>query len=444
MSSLKIAVIGSGISGLSCAWALSQHHDVTLFESDDRIGGHSNTVDVQQMTGGAVAVDTGFIVHNPQTYPNFVALLDYLDVDYEETEMSFSVSNAAGRYEYSGHSVGRLLGKASQWASPTQWRLLYDLTRFYRTAQNKSVDDAVTLGDYLSKERYSQSFIQNHILPIAAAIWSSTPSAMAHYPFNAFVRFFANHNLFNLGNRPKWRTVSGGSRSYVAKLAADSKFKVRLSLPVKSVERHVDHNVVIGPHGYAERFDHVVLATHADQALNLLAMPSAQEYGLLQHFKTSSNRAVLHRDKNLMPKSRRFWSSWNYMGTENGQVSVTYWMNELQNLKSTEQHFVSLNPLMEPDPATLDGTFTYRHPVFTPQTLAAQKKLWGLQGQQKTWFCGAWFGAGFHEDGLQAGLAVAEQLGGVRRPWNVENESSRIYLNAPHKEAPQIWAQAAE
>lgn len=444
MSSLKIAVIGSGISGLSCAWALSQRHDVTLFECDDRIGGHSNTVDVQQTLGGTVKVDTGFIVHNPQTYPNFVALLAYLDAGYEETEMSFSVSNATGGYEYSGHSVWHLLGKAAQWASPKQWRLLYDLTRFYRTAQNVRVDDAVTLGEYLRQAGYSQSFINHHILPIAAAIWSSTPDDMAQYPFNAFVRFFANHNLFNLGKRPKWRTVSGGSRSYVEKLVADSKFKVLLGLAVKSIDRQSNHIVVNGPNDYAERFDHVVLATHADQALKLLAKPTTQEYGLLQHFKTSSNRAVLHRDKSLMPKARRFWSSWNYMGAENGQVSVTYWMNELQNLKSAEQHFVSLNPLVEPDAAKLDGTFIYRHPVFTPETLAAQKNLWSLQGQQNTWFCGAWFGAGFHEDGLQAGLAVAEQLGGVRRPWNVDHESSRIYLGVPLKEAPHIWAQAAE
>jgi uncharacterized protein len=306
------------------------------------------------------------------------------------------------------------------------------------------VDDAVTLGDYLRQAGYSQSFINQHILPIAAAIWSSTPNDMARYPFNAFVRFFANHNLFNLGKRPKWRTVSGGSRSYVEKLIADSKFKVLLGLTVKSIDRQADHVVVNGLNDYSERFDHVVLATHADQALKLLAKPSFHEHELLQHFKTSSNRAVLHRDKNLMPKARRFWSSWNYMGTENGQVSVTYWMNELQNLKSAEQHFVSLNPLIEPDAAKLDGTFIYRHPIFTPQTLAAQKNLWSLQGQQNTWFCGAWFGAGFHEDGLQAGLAVAEQLGGVRRPWNVENESSRISLSTPHMEAPQAWAQAAE
>lgn len=444
MSSLKIAVIGSGISGLSCAWALSQRHDVTLIESENRLGGHSNTIDVANRFGGAVAVDTGFIVHNPQTYPNFGALLGYLGVGFKETEMSFSVSNKAGTYEYSGHSFKHLLGSARHWMNPQQWRLIYDLTRFYRTAQNVKLDDDVTVGEYLFQSGYSQIFIDKHILPIAAAIWSSTPADMTSYPFNAFVRFFANHNLFNLGARPKWRTVSGGSRSYVEKLVADAKFQVKFGLPVHSVVRHHDHNMVIGAQGYAEHFDHVVLATHADQALKLLARPSPQEHHWLQHFKTSNNRAVLHRDKKLMPKAKRFWSSWNYMGAENGQVSVTYWMNELQKLKSEEQHFVSLNPLFEPDADKIDGTFDYRHPIFTPQTMNAQKHLWSLQGEKNTWFCGAWFGAGFHEDGLQAGLAVAEQLGGVRRPWNVANESSRIYVSDPTLEFPITWAQAAE
>jgi uncharacterized protein len=429
LTALKIAVIGSGISGLSCAWALSQRHDVTLIEAENRLGGHSNTIEVPQRAGGTIAVDTGFIVHNPKTYPNFVALLDYLDVAYEETEMSFSVSTGGGAFEYSGHSFRNLLGRMQQWVNPWHWRLVYDLVRFYRSAESGGTNDIQTLGEFLALEGYSQAFIHRHILPIAAAIWSSSPEHMARYPFRAFVRFFANHNLFALGNRPKWRTVAGGSRNYVEKLVADAKFKVRLGLKVKTVERYQDHIIVKGPHDYQERFDHVVLATHADQALKLLDKASLEELDLLQHFKTSSNRAILHRDKNLMPKGRRFWSSWNYMGANDGAVCVTYWMNELQNLRSPEDHFVSLNPFEEPAADKLDGTFIYRHPIFTTQTLSAQQYLWNLQGKQNTWFCGAWFGAGFHEDGLQAGLAVAEQLGGVRRPWVVADESDRICVS---------------
>jgi uncharacterized protein len=444
LTALKIAVIGSGISGLSCAWALSQRHDVTLIEAENRLGGHSNTVEIPQLTGGTIAVDTGFIVHNPKTYPNFVALLDYLDVAYEETEMSFSVSTGGGAFEYSGHSFRNLLGRMQQWVNPWHWRLVYDLVRFYRSAESGGTNDGQTLGEFLVKEGYSQAFIHRHILPIAAAIWSSSPEHMANYPFRAFVRFFANHNLFALGNRPKWRTVAGGSRNYVEKLIADAKFEVLLGLTVKTVERYGDHVIVKGPHDYHERFDHVVLATHADQALKLLDEPTPQELDLLQHFKTSSNRAVLHRDKNLMPKGRRFWSSWNYMGSNHGAVSVTYWMNELQKLHCTEDHFVTLNPFAEPAPDKLDGTFIYRHPIFTAQTLHSQQHLWNLQGKQNTWFCGAWFGAGFHEDGLQAGLAVAEQLGGVRRPWAVANESGRISVDITERDFSNTLTQAVK
>jgi uncharacterized protein len=435
LTPLRIAVIGSGVSGLSCAWALSQRHNVTLIEAEDRLGGHANTVDVPLANGGPLAVDTGFIVHNPQTYPNFVALLDYLDVGFEETEMSFSVSNDGGRFEYSGHGFRHLMGRLPQWFSFKHWRMVYDLVRFYRAHHSGETADGSGLGEYLSKHQYSHEFIHRHILPIAAAIWSSSPEHMAGYPISAFVRFFANHNLFSLGaDRPKWRTVTGGSRAYVEKLVADSKFQSLVGLAVKSIERHQGHVIVNGAHGYQEQFDHVVLATHADQALKLLSNPSAAEFNLLQHFHTSANHAVLHRDKNLMPRGQKFWSSWNYMGTREGAVSVTYWMNELQHLRTTENYFVSLNPAIEPDAKLTDGTFIYRHPIFSTKTMAAQKQLWTLQGQHNTWFCGAWFGAGFHEDGLQAGLAVAEQLGGVRRPWSVLNESARISVlsDGPH------------
>jgi uncharacterized protein len=441
LSSLKIAVIGSGISGLSCAWALSQRHQVTLIEAEDRLGGHSNTVDVALPHGGSVAVDTGFIVHNPGTYPNFVALLDYLDVGFEETEMSFSVSTHSGHYEYSGHDLSHLLGRARQWFNPKHLRMIYDLVRFYRANARSDSDDTLSLGEYLKQHGYSDGFIHGHILPIAAAIWSSSPEHMSAYPMGAFVRFFVNHNLFALGaDRPKWRTVSGGSRQYVEKLVSDAKFRSLVGLTVKSIARLGDQNIVNGAHGYRESFDHVVLATHADQALKLLAQPSEAETDLLQHFKTSPNRAVLHRDSSLMPRGRKYWSSWNYMGTREGSVSVTYWMNELQRLRGPENYFVSLNPVVDPDAKLTDGTFIYRHPIFNAQTMAAQKQLWHLQGQQNTWFCGAWFGAGFHEDGLQAGLAVAEQMGGVRRPWSVLDESGRIHVLPPEQHSHKISA----
>jgi uncharacterized protein len=429
---LKIAVIGSGVSGLSCAWALSQRHTVTLFERESRLGGHANTA-VVQTAAGPVAVDTGFIVFNHWSYPNFTALLDYLDQPAVNTQMSFSVSADAGTYEYSGEHLGTLLGTPRQWASPRHWRMMADLIRFYRKAESHAhrVPCGTSIGQYLSDFGYGEAFVQRHILPMAGAIWSSTPDKIAAYPFHAFIKFFANHKLFKLGNRPDWKTVQGGSTEYVTKLVEDARFTQRTGVSISHVKRHthaVDVYTASGP----ESFDHVVVATHGDAALRLLSDPSAQEIGLLSCFKTSLNTVYLHRDAKLMPDRRRFWSAWNYRMPEAGTAQapeITYWMNALQKLQSPEQHFVSLNPAQKPDARLTDATYQYRHPLFDEATLSAQQQLWSLQGVKRTWFCGAWFGAGFHEDGLQAGLAVAEQLGGVRRPWKVEAESGRIHLS---------------
>jgi uncharacterized protein len=448
LSPHSIAVIGSGISGLSAAWLLSQNHKVTVFEADDRLGGHTNTIGVTLQDGRSLAVDTGFIVSNIWTYPNFTALMSYLDVKMQNTQMTFSASFDNGAYEYSGDHLGTMLGNKRQWISPRHLRLVADLVRFYKTAERDAAKtpDTLSLGQYLATNRYSKNFVDRHILPVAGAIWSSGNGDIAKYPFNAFVKFFANHKLFMLGDRPAWQTVKGGSRTYVEALEKDAKFAVRLNAPVESITRTPHGVIVKTKNSTAETFDQVVVATHGDMALRLLADPSQMERELLSPFKTSLNTAVLHRDKTLMPKGRRFWSAWNYHGipddkgpndkgaNEKGpnskNVAVTYWMNALQHLDSPETHLVSLNPLRSPDPALTDRTLQYRHPIFTPETLAAQKQLWSLQGKNRTWFAGAWFGAGFHEDGLQAGLAVAEQLGGMKRPWAVANQNSRIFADS--------------
>ncbi len=448
MPKLKIAVVGSGISGLSCAWALSQRHHVTVIESDDRLGGHANTVNVQT-SAGQVAVDTGFIVFNAWTYPNFTAMMDYLDQPIVSTQMSFSVSADAGRYEYSGNHLGTLFGTARQWLSPSHWTMMADLLRFYKKAETHApqVPAGTSLGAYLQNYGYGDAFMQRHILPMAGAIWSATPEQIAAYPFHAFIRFFKNHKLFDLGNRPDWNAVKGGSREYVTKLIEDSRFDVRIATPVARIVRTAHGVDVHDMHGGVEDYDHVVLATHAETALRLLANPTGNERDLLSPFKTSANRVYLHRDKTLMPTTQRFWSGWNYRmpGGETATApEVTYWMNLLQKLDSPEQHFVSLNPVVKPSADLVDAIFDYRHPMFSEATMDAQKHLWSLQGEKRTWFCGAWFGAGFHEDGLQAGLAVAEQLGGVRRPWNVSDESSRIHLGASHQTLPNDFVEAAE
>jgi uncharacterized protein len=444
---LKIAVVGSGVSGLSCAWALSQRHHVTLIESHHRLGGHANTVNVQT-SAGPVAVDTGFIVFNSWTYPNFTAMMDYLDQPVVSTQMSFSVSADNGRYEYSGNHLGTLLGSPRQWASPRHWKMMADLLHFYKKAESHvpHVSVGTSLGRYLKDYGYGEAFMQRHILPMAGAIWSATPDQIAAYPFHAFIKFFTNHKLFELGSRPDWNAVKGGSTEYVTKLVQDSRFDIRLSAPVESITRTKRGVEVHASHGSVEEFDHVVLATHADTALKLLATPRDDEQQLLSPFKTSANRVYVHRDRTLMPHSKRFWSGWNYrMPAQRSQApEVTYWMNLLQKLDSPDQHFVSLNPQIKPRADVIDGTFDYHHPMFNDATMEAQKHLWSLQGADRIWFCGAWFGAGFHEDGLQAGLAVAEQLGGVRRPWNVKHESSRVHLGPPQQSLPKDIVEAAE
>jgi uncharacterized protein len=438
------------VSGLSAAWLLSQKHRVTLFEAEPRLGGHTHTVDLSLPDGRLLPVDTGFIVSNTWTYPNFSALMSYLDVEMVDTRMTFSVSADAGRFEYSGDHLGTLLGRARQWVQPTHWRLVADLVRFYKTAERhaKSLPDSLTLGQFLAQHGYSRSFIDHHILPIAGAIWSASTADIANYPFRAFVKFFANHKLFMLGDRPHWRTVKGGSRTYVERLVEDGKFETRLATPVTGIRRTPAGVSVNLATGTSEHFDHAVIATHGDQALRLLQDADDREVELLSPFKTSVNRAILHRDSSLMPHCKRFWSGWNYRANASAPqaetVEVTYWMNALQKLDSPVDHFVSLNPVVRPRAELIDRELLYRHPIFTPATLSAQRDLWDLQGRRSTWFAGAWFGAGFHEDGLQAGLAVAEQLGGLQRPWDVEGQSSRICVKQLSEPVAPAFIEAAE
>jgi len=424
MTKKHIAVIGSGISGLSAAWLLSKSHHVSLFEADNRFGGHAHTENF-----GKVPVDVGFIVFNEKTYPNFVQLLKALDVESYETEMGFSVSLDEGRTEYSGGSLTQLLGSPTSALSVSHWAMLRDIARFYRSAValSKNIDDAMSLGEFLKLHRFGKPFIERHLVPMASAIWSSHPGQMLAYPAKAFIRFFESHQLLHFGTRDKWRSVRGGSRRYVERILA-SGMELHRGDAVVSIIRGPDGVCIRRASGHQAMFDDVVLATHADEALALLANPSAVERKLLSPFRYSDNSVTVHRDKKLMPKARRHWSSWNYVGTAHGKCSVSYWMNQLQDLGTNVDYFVSLNAAKAPDPALMDLSFACRHPIFNSATLAAQKHLWQLQGQRRTWFCGAYFGAGFHEDGLQAGLAVAEQLGGAKRPWSVPNPSGRIYL----------------
>ena len=431
---LKIAVVGTGISGMAAAWLLSNHHDITVYERADRIGGHSNTIDART-SHGVVPVDTGFIVYNEQTYPNLTALFDHLQVPTEASEMSLAVSLDDGALEYSGSNLATLFAQKRNILSPRFWSMLRDLQRFYRDApaDMHRLGEQATLGDYLKLGGYGTAFRDDHLLPMAAAIWSAPAKTMLDYPAAAFIQFQENHGLLKLKDRPVWRTVRGGSRSYVARLTASYTGKIRLNENIVAIGRHAEGVDITTAGGDTRCYDHIIMATHADQTLTLLGYATAQERALLTPVRYSRNLAVLHCDEGLMPRRKAVWSSWNYIGDRDGDAcgpSVTYWMNRLQNIPPQTQLFLTLNPVRPPHSGTIFHSEIYEHPIIDSWAIAAQRRLWTLQGKNRTWFCGSYFGAGFHEDGLQSGLAVAEALGGLRRPWNVANESGRIHANA--------------
>jgi uncharacterized protein len=427
---LRIAIAGGGVAGLSAAWLLRKRHHVTLFEREPRLGGLSHTIQVDA-PAGPLAADVGFVVYNEWTYPNLTALFDYLKVPTQATDMSFSVSINGGEMQYSGSGLRGLFAQPSNALRPQFWSMLRDVVRFYRNASR----DAGRLGfeslaSYLDDEGYGQSFRDYHLYPMTAAIWSTPAARVGTFPAAAFIRFCENHGLLKLKNRPVWRTSPGGSRVYVERLSRDFLAHARLGTTVKSIRR-VPGGVILLAHVGANRvYDHVVIAAHADEALAILADASSEEQEILGAFRYIRNMALLHCDPALMPRRRAVLSSWNYLCERrtNEHLSITYWMNKLQGLSDSRPVFVSLNPLHEPARSTIITRIQHEHPFFDAAALKNQARLWSLQGCRNTWFSGSYFGSGFHEDALQAGLAVAEALGGVRRPWRVNNESGRIVV----------------
>jgi predicted NAD/FAD-binding protein len=432
----RIAVVGSGISGLSAAWLLSKGNEVVLYEADNRLGGHSNTV-MADVEGKAIPVDTGFIVYNEPTYPNLTALFDHLKVKTLKSDMSFGVSLDEGRFEYSSNSLASYFKDPSTLLNPRFWSVVREVVRFYQTApaaMRRLADEGLSLGEFLDRCGYGEAFQKDHLLPQAAAIWSCTIHEIRDYPAASFLAFCDSHGLMRFSSRPSWRTVAGGSKTYVAAIENDFSGEVRLNAGVTAIRR------VGGPNGKmveikdvsgaVDRFDDVVLASHANQSLKMLTDATEEEVAVLGSFRYTRNIASLHADTRMMPSKRTWWSSWNYLGHtgDHSEATVTYWMNKLQDLPIKGDLFVTLNP---PSSLALKGEIRreeYDHPMFDGAAMDAQKQIWGLQGQHNTWFCGAYLGAGFHEDGLQAGLAVAESLGGIKRPWRVGGESGRIAL----------------
>ena len=413
---MNIAIIGSGISGLTAAWRLHREHRLTIFEANDYIGGHTNTVDVE-VQGQRYAVDTGFIVFNDWTYPHFIDLLDQLDVASQPTLMSFSVRCERTGLEYNGENLNTLFAQRRNLFRPSFHRMIRDILRFNREAP-ALLDSprAVTLNVYLREQNYSQEFIDHYILPMAAAIWSAEPAVTGEMPVRFFVQFFRNHGLLSVSDRPQWRVVQGGSRRYVERLTAPFHDRIRLSCPVEWVRRH-SHQVQVKPqHGPVEAFDEVIFATHSDQALRLLADPTTREREILSAIPYQDNEAVLHTDTRLLPRRKRAWAAWNYHlpAQSQARVAVTYNMNILQGLSAPETFCVTLNRSEAIDPARILYRTAYHHPVFTEAGVKAQARREEISGVNRTWYCGAYWSYGFHEDGVNSGLAVGRSLQGQR------------------------------
>ena len=417
---MKIAVVGAGIAGLGAAWLLSRRHEVVIYEREGRFGGHAYTVGVRTEAGPR-PVDVGFIVFNERNYPNLVALFDHLGVPTEESDMSFAVSLDHGRFEYAS-SFGGYIAQRSNLVRPSFLRMSRDILRFNRLAPcllDKCEELDFTIGHFVAEADLSDAFRDRYLLPMAACIWSTPLGCMLDYPAQTFVRFFNNHGLLTIGPHLRWRTVSGGSRAYVERLAGCLRATARLGSPAVTVRRTLAGVEIRDSAGHWDGFDKVVMACHADQALTLLGDADALERALLGRFGYSRNEIWLHEDTRLMPRRRSVWSSWNYVadGRErDGPVSVTYWMNRLQNLAPSPPLLVSVNPTQAPRPASVHARFDFDHPMYDATAIRAQGELHTIQGRRDIYFCGSYCGDGFHEDALCAGLDVAEQLG-VRRPW---------------------------
>jgi uncharacterized protein len=418
---MKIAVVGSGIAGNSAAWALSARHDVTLYEKRKRPGGHSATVEIDH-DGRKIAVDTGFIVFNRSNYPNLCKMFSHLGVVTETTSMSFSVSLDGGALEWCGDNFRSIFAQKSNLLSPRFLFMLKDILRFNSRAKydlENGMLCGLTFGDYIKVRRVSDALRDDYIVPMIAAIWSTPAARMLDYPAESLIRFLDNHRLIHL-QRPFWETVTGGSRNYVEKLLAQFKGRILLNTTVERIERRDGAVFITDNHGETQRYDRLVMAAHSDQSLRMLGDSSEAERAILSAVQYRPNAVWLHRDPSLMPKRRDAWAAWNYLGTRDEsskrEISVTYWMNRLQNIDQRHPVFITLNPPRPPREDLTFGLYDYSHPQFDVKALAAQERLPSIQGQNGTYYCGAWTRYGFHEDGLSSGLNVAALLG-CAAPW---------------------------
>ena len=414
---MKIAIIGSGISGLTTAWYLRHKHNITLFEANDYAGGHTATVDVE-VDSGQYAIDTGFIVFNDRTYPNFEQLLMELDIQGQASEMSFSVHNDNNGLEYNGHGLSSLFAQKKNLFKPQFFHFLYEITKFNRLAKQtayENIEQQQTLGDFLQQHDLSDYFTENYILPMGAAIWSSSLADMRNIPLDFFLRFFLNHGLLDIVNRPQWYVIPGGSREYVNRMLVEIEPLIKLNSPVQQVSR-LNDQVYITVNDSVEVFDHVIFACHSDQALALLADSTTNEQQILSAMAYQDNEVVLHTDESILPNEKAAWASWNYhlplISNDSQQQlpALTYNMNILQGIDAPETFCVTLNQTQDIDPSKILRQFTYAHPVFNRSSIHAQQQRHLINGMENTWFCGAYWYNGFHEDGVRSALDVIEAI----------------------------------
>ncbi|MEC8265830.1 MAG: NAD(P)-binding protein [Pseudomonadota bacterium] len=409
MKKKKIAVVGSGISGLSCAWKLSEKFNVELFECDKRFGGHSNTVKINEGEK-TISVDTGFIVFNTHNYPLLCKFFDILGVKSYESDMSFSVSIEYNNLQYSGTNIFSIFAQPKNIFNLNFLRMLFEIIRFNRNVEkDKKNFSNLTIDQYLKKKKYSNYFIYNHLYPMAGSIWSSKLGDIKNYPFEKFVSFFANHGLLKIFNRPKWRTVRNGSRSYVDKILKNKKIKFHKNALVKLKKKN--KMIFLNVNGSIKKYHHLVIATHSDQVKSVLNL-NDMEKKIFSKIIYKKNVVYLHSDRSLMPKNVRVWSSWNYLQNSKkvNELTVTYWMNKLQQLESDTNFFVSLNPYKKPKKEKTFKVIKYEHPNYNFETFRKQKEIDNIQGRENVWFCGAYLGYGFHEDGISSSMHVAKRI----------------------------------
>lgn len=416
----NIAIIGSGISGLSAAYLLQQKHTVTLYEKEPRLGGHSRTITVKH-GDRIIPVDTGFIVFNERNYPNLTALFAHLGVKIKNSDMTYAFTTREGWFEWGAKDLNTIFGQRRNLLRPWFLKLLSEVLRFNREVVGRVDDDPyITLGDLIAAMKLSEHFKYYYLLPMSGAIWSSPPQQMLKFPAKVFVNFFQNHSLLSTGGQPQWLTVDAGSQQYVQRIAAALRDRALTGCAATLVERHPGAVRIKDTQGREALYDHVVFACHTDEALALMGDPSPSEHSALSAIRYQKNVAILHKDPRFMPKRRRCWSAWNYHASgkmHEPAVTLTYWMNRLQGIDENYPLFVTLNPQSEVAPADIFDTHVFHHPVFDVGAMAAQAQIASMQGSRNTWFCGAYMRHGFHEDGLMSAMAVAEKLG-ANAPWH--------------------------